>query len=588
MRRKLCPIILLLAPFLLFSQYSLGADSQRQAGVPQGKVTQYAWTSNIFPGTTRDYWIYVPAQYDRGKPACIMVFQDGKGFVNEAGAWRVPVVFDNLIARNEMPVTIGIFIDPGVLPANSPNQQNRYNRSYEYDALGGRYARFLLEEILPQVATQYNLSANPNDRGIGGSSSGGIAAFTAAWNRPDAFRRVLSFIGSYTDLRGGNIYPSLIRKTEPKPLRVFLQDGSSDLNIYAGSWYLANQSLSSALQFAGYESAFTVGTEGHNSKHGGAVLPDALRWLWKDYPNPVSRPISSHGDRHFITQILDPQSDWELVSSQGKSTDGLAVDRDGNVFFSDPDASRIYKIGPDGKSALFKQDTHGVNGLMFGADGRLYAAQVGSRRIVAYSPDGKESVIATGLNSNDLAVSSRGDMYISDPQNDQVWYIDKSGNKRIVYKGDPPKGNSLIFPNGIRFSPDESLLLVADTATRSVWSFQVQRDASLSNAEPFYHLELPDDVQSGMLRSGADGMTFDRDGYLYVVTKLGIQVCDQPGRVVGIISNPDTDDLSSVVFAGPNLQTLYVTTSGSKVYRRKVTRKGFYPWQPFKPPQPQL
>ncbi len=576
------------APALVLGQYNLGPDSQPQPGVPQGKIAQYTWTnSKIFPGTTRKYWVYVPAQYDPAKPACLMVFQDGAGFVSETGGWRVPIVFDNLIQRKEMPVTIGVFIDPGVSVPSSTNQQSRYNRSYEYDDLSGRYARFLLQEILPEVALHYNLSKNPNDRAIAGSSSGGIAAFTVAWNRPDAFHRVLSFIGSYTDLRGGEIYPPLIRKMEPKPLRVFLQDGSHDLNIYAGDWYLGNQQMESALQFAGYETKFVVGTEGHNSKHGGAILPDALRWLWQDYPKPVSKPTASPGERHFITQILDPDSDWEFVAEAAKDAEGLAVDTHGNVFFSDPPGNRIYKIGADGKATLFKQDTHGVNGLMFGPDGRLYGAQIGAQRIVAYSPDGRESVIAQGLNSNDLAVSSRGEIYVSDPQHDQIWFIDKSGNKRIVYKGDPPKGNSMIFPNGIRLSPDESLLFVCDTATRSVWSFEVQPGGSLADGEAFYHLDLPDDVESGMLRSGADGMTLDTEAYLYVTTNLGIQICDQTGKTVGIIRNPGSDDLSSLVFGGPNLDTLYAS-AGNKIYRRKLTRKGFFPWQPFKPPKPRL
>jgi enterochelin esterase-like enzyme len=233
--------------------------------------------------------VYVPAQYDASKPACVMIFQDGGGYIKDDGGWRVPLVFDNLIQQKAMPVTIGIFINPGVLNALSPNQQNRFNRSYEYDGLGGRYAEFLVDEILPEVGKKLNLSKDPNDYGIAGSSSGGIAAFTAAWNPPDAFRRVLSFVGSYTNLRGGDIDPNLIRRTEPKPLRVFLQDGSKDLNIYAGSWYLANQSMAWALEFSGYESKFVVGTEAHNGKHGGAILPDALRWLWQDYPKPVPK-----------------------------------------------------------------------------------------------------------------------------------------------------------------------------------------------------------------------------------------------------------------------------------------------------------
>ncbi len=175
-------------------EYVLGPDSQRHPNVPQGKVTKYEWTSKIYPGTTRDYWVYVPAQYKSEKPACVMFFQDGATFVNENGSFRTTIVLDNLIHKGEMPVTIGIFINPGVVVPAAPDTQGRYNRSYEYDAVGDRYARFLIEEILPEVAKRGKLSADPNDRAIAGSSSGGNGAFNAAWSRPDAMRRVLSFI----------------------------------------------------------------------------------------------------------------------------------------------------------------------------------------------------------------------------------------------------------------------------------------------------------------------------------------------------------------------------------------------------------
>lgn len=317
-RTKLLLVLALGSLALLGAEdYPLGPDSELHAGVPKGTVTKHQWTSQIFPGTVRDYWVYVPAEYYPGKPACVMIFQDGGGYIAENGRWRVPIVFDNLINKREMPPVIGIFIDPGVLPARASDQQNRYNRSFEYDALGDRYARFLIEEMLPEVGKSYNLSNDPNDRAIAGSSSGGIAAFTAAWNRPDAFRRVLSFIGSFTNLRGGDVYPSLIRKTEPKPLRVFLQDGKNDLNLYSGSWYIGNQDVASALEYAGYDSTFVVGTEGHNGKHGSAILPDALRWLWRDYPKPIAKSRGG-GERHFVTEILDPDSDWQVVSQGHK------------------------------------------------------------------------------------------------------------------------------------------------------------------------------------------------------------------------------------------------------------------------------
>ena len=264
-------------------QYVLGPNSQVKEGVPQGKVTQMpAWTnSKIYPGTTRDWWIYVPAQYKAETPANVMVFCDGGGFVKADGQFRVPVVFDNLIAKGEMPVTIGIFINPGVFPATNPKEKPRSNRSFEYDSLGDVHARFLIEEILPEVSKTYTLTSDPEGRAICGNSSGGICAFTVAWERPDAFRKVVSHIGSFTNIRGGYVYPALVRKSEKKPLKVFLQDGKNDLDNQFGNWPLANQDMAASLKFAGYDFQFVLGEGTHSGKQGGAILPDTLRWLWK-------------------------------------------------------------------------------------------------------------------------------------------------------------------------------------------------------------------------------------------------------------------------------------------------------------------
>lgn len=263
--------------------YQLGANSQRTDGVPVGKVTQHKWTeSKVFPGTERDYWIYVPQQYDVAKPACVMVFQDGRNYVNEKGQFRTPIVFDNLIHQKAMPVTIGIFINPGVVPASGDRAVPRRNRSFEYDSLSDLYARFLLEEILPAVGQDYNLTDDPECRAIGGISSGGICAWTVAWERPHAFRKVLSHVGSFTNIRGGHVYPALIRKTERKPIRVFLQEGENDLDNLHGSWPLANRQMAAALKFSNYDYEFVMGTEGHNGKHGGAILPESLKWLWRE------------------------------------------------------------------------------------------------------------------------------------------------------------------------------------------------------------------------------------------------------------------------------------------------------------------
>lgn len=263
------------------SPYTLGPDSQEQPGVPRGHVTKMpAWKSNVFPGTVRDWWVYVPQQYDASKPACVMVFQDGGNYVNPKGDFRVPIVFDNLIHKKEMPLTIGIFLNPGVVPSKTGAGKGRSNRSFEYDTLSDQYASFLENEILPEVAKKYSLKKDPDARAIGGISSGGICAFTVAWERPDLFRRVLSHVGSFTNIRGGDAYPGLIRKTERKPLRVFLQAGKKDLDNLHGSWPLANLQMEAALRFKGYDYKFVMGEEGHNGKHGGAILPESLRWLW--------------------------------------------------------------------------------------------------------------------------------------------------------------------------------------------------------------------------------------------------------------------------------------------------------------------
>jgi enterochelin esterase-like enzyme len=272
-------------------EYSLGPDSARREGVPAGTVTKHEWRSTIFPKTLREYYVYVPAQYDPmgSDPAALMVFQDGHAYVGETGQMRTTIVFDNLIAAGEMPVTIGVFVNPGWFTDTLTDAQGwkapegvGSNRSVEYDSVSSSYAEFLDKEILAEVAKSYRITADPSRRAICGMSSGGICAFTAAWERPDLFGMVLSHIGSFTNIRGGYVYPSLIRKTERKPIRVFLQDGSHDLDNEHGNWPLANQDMAAALKFAGYDHEFVFGEGAHNGNHGGAILPDSLRWLWKN------------------------------------------------------------------------------------------------------------------------------------------------------------------------------------------------------------------------------------------------------------------------------------------------------------------
>ncbi|WP_240625747.1 alpha/beta hydrolase [Spirosoma pollinicola] len=260
-----------------------GPDSQRQPNVPKGTVTKFVWKSRVFANTIREYYVYVPAQYDPKSPAALMVFQDGHTYVKEDGDFRVPIVFDNLIHQKAMPVTIGLFINPGQHGEELPKDPFRAdNRSVEYDTLTDQYDRLLIDELIPEISKTYKLADSPTMRAIGGLSSGGICAFTAAWQRPDYFHKVLSHVGSFTNIKGGYAYPSLIRKAPKRKIKVFLQDGSNDLDNQHGNWWLGNLQMDAALKFSQYDYKFVGGTGGHNGKHGGAILPESLRWLWAD------------------------------------------------------------------------------------------------------------------------------------------------------------------------------------------------------------------------------------------------------------------------------------------------------------------
>ncbi len=268
-------------------KYEHGPDSNPVAGVPEGTVTRHSWTSKIFDGTVRDYYVYVPATYDATRPTAVMVFQDGHAYVNKTGEFRVPVVFDNLIHKQELPPIIGIFIDPGHRGESLPKVRwEANNRSVEYDTLSDQYSKLILDEILPEVGKTHNLTKDPGQRAICGASSGGICAWTVAWERPDAFRKVLSHIGSFTNIKGGHDYQAKIRKTTRKPIRVFLQDGDHDLNNQHGNWWLANLEMESSLQFAKYDLKTDWGHGAHNGNHGGVILPDSLRWLWRKNDGP--------------------------------------------------------------------------------------------------------------------------------------------------------------------------------------------------------------------------------------------------------------------------------------------------------------
>jgi len=264
------------------SLYQLGPDSKRKPDVPKGALTKYELESKVY-NNFREYYVYVPAQYNASQPAALMVFQDGHTYANDSGDQRVCIVYDNLIAEKKLPVTICVFINPGHVSKEYPKSRfNVSNRSNEYDVMDDTYSNMLLNEILPEVKNKYVISDDPAMHGIGGLSSGAICAFTVAWQHPEYFSKVLSQIGSFTNIKGGNNYPSIIRKTKKKDIKIFLQDGTNDLDNEHGNWWLANLEMEAALKYKGYNYAFEKGKGTHSGKHGGSILPASLQWLWSD------------------------------------------------------------------------------------------------------------------------------------------------------------------------------------------------------------------------------------------------------------------------------------------------------------------
>ena len=605
--------------------YSLGPDSQPQPGVPKGTLTEHTLApGKYFPGTPHRYQVYVPSQHTASRPAPFMMFLDGSGYAGNAV--RVPVVFDNLIAKGDLPPMIAIFIDPGVMPALSPDAQNRYERIFEYDSLTPRFADFLIDELIPEVAKSHNLSKDPNDHGIAGISTGGVGAFVAAWNRPDQFRRVITWVGSFGNFRGADRLPGLIRRTEPRPIRVFMQTGRQDLDNYAGSWYLENPRMAAALEFAGNDVRIELGEDGHSNRHGAFMLPDTLRWLWRGYPQPITVgeppagagrgifaqlvprrelvPAPSNparqggpgrgaapqagappvgrggGPRGAVYSLIFPDKSWEQIGGVYKSTAGPASDKEGNVFFADPAGNRIYRSDAAAKVTLFKEHTRGARALRVGADGRLYVIQPDARRIVSYGPAGDERVVAQNIQANDLALTKSGAIYFVDTTQKTVGFIDPNGRRRIVYDR-----GQIMSPTALTLTPDQAMLLVGDGMDRYQWSFQIAADGSLINGEPFQRLEMPEEG----LFSGVAGLAMDSLGYMWATSALGIQVCEQPGRCTNILNKPEFNatPISDIAFGGPDRAWLYVT-QGSKLFRRQTKRAGVVAWETIKPPQPGL
>ena len=557
-------------------------DAEPKAGVPEGKVIEMpVWKGSIFAATERQWWVYVPAQYKNDGSAGLMIFQDGHDYQNRKGAWGVPTVLDNLIAAGEIPPLVAVFINPGHEPAKPrQNAWSASNRSLEYDGLGDNYARFLLEEILPEVEKQWPVSKDPEMRGLCGASSGGICSFTAAWERPDQFRRVLSTIGSFVNLRGGNAYPSLIRKTERKPLRVFLQDTSGDLDNPFGHWPTANKQMHAALAYMGYDVKldFEEGF-GHNSHRGGMIFPDAMRWLWRrektaSLPGKVKDDLA--GDLTLNKLLIDGEG-WQTLAEGFGFADGLAGDEAGNLYVNDLKNGGSWRIAPDGmKTKLSDENGSGVKRA---PDGRIILCQGSKKRLVAMTPQtGSVEVLAENVAPNDLVVTSQGWAFFTETGKGEVIGVD------LKTKAVRTAASGITGPNGIALSPDGGTLAVSEYKGGRVWAWRICEDGKLDAGLPYMTLRRPIDTKGNFpfnapppykVESGGDGMCSDAQGRWYVTSALGVQVFDPTGRECGLLEHPAPGkQIVSAAFAGPGRAWLCIA-AGDRIMRRKVQATGW-------------
>jgi enterochelin esterase-like enzyme len=561
----------------------------RAEGVEAGETLSFPWDdSKIFPGTRRVIRVYVPRAYDGKTPACVAVFQDG-------GGYRFETVFDNLIHGGEMPVTIGVIVPPGSVPGAVDPSGVRHNRTFEYDSPGDRYARFLLEEILPAAerlktadGRRVLLSKKGADRMIAGGSSGAAAAFNAAWAMPGEFPRVFSAIGSYTGLRGSHIYPTLIHKTEPKPMRIFLQSGTRDMWTSFGDWWSANNAMVRALTFAGYDFEHAFGDGKHSAAHGAALFPKAMRFLWKDWPAPVSAGVASRN--HVMRATIFADKRWETLPGAFSGARHLRSDKNGVLYFSK--AGAFYKYDHSESASRAGEGTL----WGFHCDGASMIVEHPANVLSLVSDDGSKTPLSSGLRVRSIAITQSGDIYAlasalasalafapdeaqprqprQSRQYRQLWLLRAGREPQRVDEGFA--GDAALSVSG-----DGNWLAAFEHDTTRGTSFRIERDGALNFKQTFYVLHKPDEADS---TQAADAVA-DRSqqSYQYVATNLGVQICDANGRSGAILPLPGNAPAVSLCFGGKDFKTLYVLDADGRIHARPLRPQGA---QPFLPPAP--
>jgi enterochelin esterase-like enzyme/sugar lactone lactonase YvrE len=528
------------------------APEIKPESILKGQIKQIQFNdSKIFPGTVRDVTVFIPAQYDGSKPACVYVKTDGYN------PGEKPLL-EEMIATKEIPMTIGVFVKPGNLPAPVKGTIGRRNRDFEYDGVSDNNVRFLNDELLPFVAKQFDLklSTNGNDRCISGGSSGGIAAFAAAWNRPDAFSRVYAASGSFVAFRGGHEFPTLIRKTEAKPIRAFLTTGTHDMENCAGDWFLLDQEMDKALQFSGYDYLFRIINGGHVAGYMDNYR-EAMAYLWKDWPEPVKAGPSAPR----VQDVIVPGEGWQLAAEGLHDPRGPASNARGEVFFVES-ANQIDRLDLDGHVQPFAASDRSIDSLAVGAKGEIYSVSTASGEIQRYDSTGKASVIAEGIHGHCILAMPDGGLYVTamtdkSPITGAIYFL-KDGKQNVVDSG-------LGLPTGLAYRPDQWLLSVAEGTSKWVDSYQINPDGTLINKERFFSLHVPDwqDI------AAPESVCYAKEGQMLVATNMGIQICADDGPTQVILPLPGNARPLGLCLGGPDRDTLFAFT-GDKICKRKV------------------
>ncbi len=517
--------------------------------VSPGSIQKCRFTSSkIFPGTVRDVTVFVPAQYDGSKPACVYLKMDGYN-PKEKG------LLEDLIAAKEMPVTVGVFVTPGTLPSPEPNTLGRRNRCLEYDGVSADTARFFLEELLPFVAAEFhlNLSKSGNDRCLAGGSSGGIAAFNAAWQRPESFSRVYANSGSFVAFRGGHEFPTLVRKTEAKPIRAYLTTGTRDMENCAGDWFLIDQEMDKALRFSGYDYFFRSINGGHVAGYYD-YFREAMSYLWKDWPKPVQAGPSAPRAQ----DVLLPGEGWQLVAENLDGASAATCSPSGDVFFIETGTDKIRCIKTDGSISDFAPSAGKVSGISTQADGSLVTVSKSSGLLSRFNAQGEPHVLLSGIPGEHIQAHVGGALYISNSAAQTSLWMVKDGLKT-------PLDIGFKSASGIAIRPDQWLLSVADSGSKWAYSYQINPDGTLSNKERFFWLHVADWDDD----AGAQAVCYASEGQMCVATRMGVQICADDGPTQVILPMPDHCRVLGLCFGGPDLDTLFAFT-GDKIWKRKV------------------